>query len=291
MADFSFLHDTMSGIWAVLAPRRKARPNIAHATETPICPFCPGREADEEEVYRIGGEPGDSNWQVRVLPNKFPFAPHHEVIIHSQDHHKNIDELPITNVVLLFEAYKARFQALANDGKVYIFNNHGIDGGESIPHPHSQLVVIPRHVEGSIPKLPLVPDEHVETDYFRIFCPQVSAWPDEVWLAPKRNGEGFGAAEDGEIADVAVAFQRVVQLMDLRHGHEFPFNYYISPEKDWYIRLVPRVKRLGGFEVGTGIMVNTQDPKETIRFIKSNFETPDIERIQRENRAEYALGV
>lgn len=291
MPDYQFLHDSLSKLWVVMAPRRQKRPNIAHATEPAICPFCVGQEGNEEELYRIGGEPGDTNWQVRVLRNKYPFAPHHEVIIHSPDHHKNIDELPVENVQLLLEAYKARFLAHEHEGKVFIFNNHGIEGGESLPHPHTQLVVIPEAVATQIPVLEPIPELHQDNDFFTVFCPTVLQWPDEVWIAPKRQGGGFGSLTEAEISDLALVFQRVIQLMDMRHGHEFPFNFYISPEKNWYIRLVPRLKRLGGFEIGTGVFVNTQDPAETIAFIKEHFENPDVAKIQGENRATYATEV
>ena len=73
----------------------------------------------------------------------------------------------------------------------------------------------------------------------------------------------------------------------MRHGSEFPFNFYISPRKGWYLRIVPRVKTLGGFEIGTNVSVNTQDPKETIAFIKEHFETPDEEKIKTVHRAQY----
>ncbi len=300
MSDYSFLHDSLAKLWVIMAPRRQKRPNIAHATEPAICPFCVGQEGQEEELYRIGGEPNDANWQVRVLANKYPFAPYHEVIIHSPDHHKNIDELPIENVQLLLQAYKARFLAHQGQGNVYIFNNHGIEGGESLPHPHTQLVVIPQDVSTQIPALEAIPDMRYDTDFFSIFCPDVLQWPDEVWIAPRKSGEGsmtlsgvegFGSITEAELSDFAVALQRVIQLMDLRHGHEFPFNFYISPEKNWYLRLIPRLKRLGGFELGTNVFVNTQDPKETIAFIKEHFANPDVEKIQRENRATYATEV
>lgn len=299
MPDFQFLHDALSNLWVVMAPRRQKRPNIAHNTEPAVCPFCVGREGEEEELFRIGGSPNDQQWAVRVLNNKFPFAPHHEVIVHSPDHHKNLDELPIEYVQLVLQAYKARFVAHEKEGKVYIFHNHGIEGGESLPHPHTQVVVIPSEVATQIPVLPSLPEERQETDYFSIFCPSVLQWPDEVWIAPrsassgqaKSQGQGFSSITDAEISDLALVLQRVIQLLDMRHGHEFPFNFYISPEKNWYLRIIPRIKRLGGFEVGTNVFVNTQDPKETIAFIKEHFETPDIEKIQREHRAEYATGV
>ena len=291
MADFQFIEDRITGITTILAPRRKHRPNIANNTEAATCPFCPGIAEKEEEVYRIGGNGGDSNWQVLVLKNKYPFAPHHEIIVHSPDHHKNIDELPIEQVGLLLHSYKERFATLSKEGKVYIFHNHGLEGGESVSHPHTQLVVIPQDIKTQIPLLEEIPEEHFETDYFTIFCPESSQWPDEVWLVPKKNNGTFGSITDEQLADLALALQRVVQLLDIRHGHEFPFNYYISPQDKWYLRIVPRVKRLGGFEIGTGIFVNTQDPKETMQFIVENFATPDVEKIQRENRAEYATGV
>ena len=57
MADFQFIQDSLSRLWVIMAPRRQDRPNIAKNTEPAICPFCIGREADEEELFRIGGEP------------------------------------------------------------------------------------------------------------------------------------------------------------------------------------------------------------------------------------------
>jgi len=57
------------------------------------------------------------------------------------------------------------------------------------------------------------------------------------------------------------------------------------------LRLIPRAKTLGGFEIGTGIFINTQGPEETIEFIKEHFDTPNIEKIKREHQAEYKKSV
>ena len=75
--------------------------------------------------------------------------------------------------------------------------------------------------------------------------------------------------------------------MDLRHGHEFPYNLSIYPYKDWYLRLIPRIKVIGGFEVGTNVFVNTQDPAKTIEFIIEHFDSPDEEKIKTTHRADY----
>ncbi|OGH37825.1 MAG: hypothetical protein A3B44_01110 [Candidatus Levybacteria bacterium RIFCSPLOWO2_01_FULL_38_21] len=297
MADFKFLQDPVSKKWMVFAPRRAKRPDIAKGS-SPLCPFCIGREKDEPELYRVGGEKGTNNWQIRVVPNKFPFAPIHEIIIHSPDHHKNFDELPLDQVELIFQTYRQRYNTHKTKGQVYIFHNRGESGGESLPHPHTQFVVVPGQVKLEIPKLK--PDsaslnreetERIETPYFLISSPIAGQWPDEVWVYPRKGGLTFGDISDGEISDLSFIASRLIQILDLRHGHEFSFNFYIYPGIDWYLRIIPREKSLGGFEVGTGIFVNTQDPRETMVFIKEHFETPNIEKIKKEHQAEYGRGV
>lgn len=290
MPEFQFLQNPISKKWVIFAPRRASRPDVARGTE-PVCPFCLGREKDEPEVFRIGGTAGNPDWQIRVIPNKFPFAPIHEIVIHSPDHHKNFDELPINQVELIIKTYKNRFLAHQSKGQVYIFNNHGKEAGESLPHPHTQIAVVPSEVSLDIPRLEQPQDGSVETEHFIIFCPPTSQWPDETWVVPKLRGRIFPETDDIEIADFALLIQRLIQIFTIRHGHEFPYNFYIYPGGDWYLRLVPRVKSIGGFELGTGIFVNTQDPKETLEFINMHFHQPDHEKIKTSHPAQYAKAV
>ena len=283
MADFKFLKDKW-GRWVVSAPKRAKRPNEAKGDE-PLCPFCPGNESNEEEVYRVGG--ADSDWKVWVVKNKYPFAEVHEIVVRSPDHHKNFDELPLPQNELILQTFRKRFNEYKGKGQVYIFHNKGDKSGESLTHPHSQIAVIPKRVKLEIPPLDRSDNTGLfEAGQFVLFCPKTSRWPDEVWIAPKKKGALFGEITDEEIRVFAKLLYRLVQIMDIRHGHEFSFNFYIYPSKDWYLRLIPREKILGAFELGTGIVINTQDPSETFRFINDHFNEPDIEKI-RENRAEY----
>jgi len=285
MADYQFLQNPLTKRWVIFSPRRAKRPDIAKGIE-PVCPFCPNKESKDKEVYRFpsltsSGETLES-WKIRVVHNKFPFAPIHEVIIHSSGHYSNFDKLPKSQVELILKTYRQRYNEHKNKGQVYIFHNHGEGGGESLPHPHSQLAVIPGDIKTDLPRL-ASDDELAEvtkgegikkTKYFNIFCPKTSQWPDEVWIAPHGRGKPFGEIEDKEIEELAFVLPRLIQIFDMRHGMEFPFNFYIYPGGDWYMRIVPRVKNLGGFEVGTGIFVNTQEPIETINFIKKHFDQP-----------------
>lgn len=289
--DFEFLQDPINKTWSIMAPRRAKRPDVANGS-IPVCPFCRGKEKDEKELYRIGGEPGDSNWKIRVIPNKFPFTSGHEIFVHSPDHHKNFDELPLSHTELILETYKERFRVHKKDGLPFIFHNRGEAGGESVPHPHSQLAIIPEGIDHQIPKIGAINDkEAIQTKEFIISCPRTSKWPEEVWFIPKRRDTTFDEITKDEIKDLGKSLYRIIQIMDMRHGHEFAFNFYIYPANDWYLRLVPRLKVMGGFEVGTGIFVNTQDPRETLEFIKEHFTNPDPQKIREKHRASYRRGV
>ncbi|PIY94363.1 MAG: hypothetical protein COY68_02965 [Candidatus Levybacteria bacterium CG_4_10_14_0_8_um_filter_35_23] len=324
--DFEFLQNPITKKWMVSAPRRAKRPDQASGT-VPFCPFCVENDK-EEELFRVKSESPkqakrdfgvEADWNLRILENKFPFAPIHEVIIHSPDHNNNFERLPIKQAELILKTYKERYKLHQGKGQVYIFHNRGKKAGESIPHPHTQLVVIPYSVHLEIPRLDpesyvgIAPhpleisklsdktnslsrrltekEEMVDNEYFYIFCPHTSEWPDEVWVAPKRRGKLFGEITDVEVQDLAHVLIRLIQIFTLRHGNEFSFNFYIYPDSDWYLRLIPRIKTLGGFELGTDVFVNTQDPKETLAFLKEHFNNPDEEKILRENQATYRRGV
>lgn len=290
MTDFTFIQNPITRIYTILAPHRSTRPNEAER-HTPFCPFCPGRETDEPELFRIGGIYPDQNWQVKVLNNKYPFTPHHEVIIHSPDHHKNIDELELNQVKLLLQTYKERFKTNQKNGNVYLFHNHGIEGGESLPHPHTQLVVIPLGITYQVQPLEENAIENIKMKHLSIVCPEDSQWPDETWIVPNKRGVYFSSITDEEIDELAQILQKVIQVLSLRHGNEFPYNFYISPEKNWYLRIIPRAKSLGGFEIGTGIFINTQEPSETISFLKEHLTNPNEEKIRNHHQAKYRRGV
>lgn len=263
MPDFKFLQNKITGRWVISAPRRAKRPDDVHIHST-FCPFCP-ENLKEKIVFEKG--------EVRVINNKFPFAPVHEVIVHSSDHYKNFGELSEEQVYLIFETFKDRFIAHQDKGRVYIFHNRGEQAGESLTHPHSQIAVIPNNVDLDIQ--PLVRSEvdrdRIETIHYYVFCPITSEWPDEVWIAPRITSKIFSNTSEGEIGELSKIITKLVKTFQIKYGPEFAYNFYIYPGEDWYLRLMPRKRILGGFELGTYVSVNTQDPKETLEFLKSNF--------------------
>lgn len=293
MADFKFTHIPSLENWIILAPHRAKRPDLHVKKEKSPCPFCLGNEKREPDIYRIGGEDQDKNWSVRVINNKFPFAPIHEVIIHTPEHLQTLTELSVEQIKLVIETFVNRFNTHIKQGTVCIFSNSGRDAGESINHSHSQLAVVPNEVPIVVPSLEEFLDykgEYLKVKDFLLVCPPYGQWPDEVWIVPNERGRLFGEITYEEMENLAYVLRRLIWIFEARHGHDFPYNFYIYPKRDWYLRIMPRAKMLGGFEIATGIFVNTQDPKETMAFIKTHFFEEDAEKIKL-SPAEYRRGV
>lgn len=282
----NYVPDIKTQRWIVLASGRIQRPNETKKTAVvnenkPVNPFASGSEyLTPPEVYRIGdGEPNAPGWKVRVVPNKFPITDIHEVIIHSPDPVKDIEELGIDQVQLILESYKARFNVHRNDGQVLIFANHGILAGPSLSHPHSQLVVIPRQINLDALAREPVNNVVLENKYFTVYCPDFSQWPYEVWIAPKRENTYFGDIQEEEIKDLAEILQTTIkrlhgcynnpETVKIRAHADFAYNYYIYHGLNWFVRIIPRFIHRAGFELGTGLSVNIIDPKEAARQLTS----------------------
>lgn len=159
--------------WIIIARERAKRPhelkrNHAYKQRLPHhsskCPFCPGNEHMSPDALAVYGSP--ENWQVRVVPNKFPaLTPdgdtareewklfrsahgygRHEVVIETPAHNEFIPFMDAPHVETLIRAYRDRYHALRKDPNIkviIIFKNHGQGAGTSLEHPHSQIVASP----------------------------------------------------------------------------------------------------------------------------------------------------
>ncbi len=272
-----YVPDVLSRRWVILSPQRISRPEDIVVSKEKKCPFCPGNEEmTPKEVFRIGdGQSDQPGWKVRVIPNKYPITDFHEVFIHSPYHNKDIEDLPIEHVVLIIKAYRERFNFYRKKGQVLIFDNHGEHSGASMTHPHSQLVVIPFQI--NLDTLSREPFSNIveENKFFNVYCPDFSQWPYEVWIAPKKEKGVFGDIEDDEIIDLAELIQKVIKRLHLIFDEKkltkdksFAYNYYIYPQENWYIRIIPRFVHRAGFELGTGLSVNIVDPREAAEELK-----------------------
>jgi len=287
-----FVPDANTQRWVVISPERAFRPRQAREEEKPSdiivknelnfrsdCPFCFGNEKmTPPEIYRWGkNSPDDKEWLVRVVPNKYPITDLHEVIIHSPDHKGDIENLPLSHVEILLKIYRERFKTLSQNGSVLIFNNKGFASGESLLHPHSQVVVVPKQIKIDVLSIEPFRNIVMENDFFVVYCPDFSQWPYEVWIALKKcphdtHGEEctFGSINDEEISHLADILKKIICKL-LAKFPSLSYNYYISPYIPWYLRIIPRLISKAGFELGTGLNVNVVDPAQAAAELRKSF--------------------
>lgn len=259
----NYLNDLSRLHWMVSNPARQNRTGMDGKTFR--CPFCPGNEADTPpEVYRMGDGSADRpGWTVRVVPNLFPITDIHEVIIHSPDHDKNVEDLSQSQLENIIKTYINRFNYHKNNGKVYIFSNQSLSSGASLVHSHSQISIIPNDIPTNTISSQPVENIIEQNDGFVSYCPSYSEWSYEVWV--KALGQNnFESLTGAEVVDLAAILQLIIKKLKVIHGQsahfskkQFGYNFYVYPYESWYVRIIPRFMDRAGFELSTGIMVNS----------------------------------
>lgn len=226
----------------------------------------------------------------------------HEVLVETPLHNKSLALMEDSGVEEVLRAYQERYNTLSQIPFVkliIIFKNHGLSAGTSLEHPHSQLVatpVVPRHIRmkyevaiqyyddtGRCLYSDLVDRELrigmrvvMETERFVVFHPFASHRPFETWVVPKIHQACFGNISIESLKDLAHVLR--INLLKLYRGLNNPdFNYVIdtAPVEDenknyylWHLRIIPRLAEVAGFEIGSGIYINTALPEETAQFIR-----------------------
>jgi UDPglucose--hexose-1-phosphate uridylyltransferase len=227
----------------------------------------------------------------------------HDVIVETPDHSLTTALLPEEQVAQVLRAYKIRFELLSGDPRVAhvtIFKNHGVSAGTSLEHPHSQMIgspVISSHVRGRLYEAMRHYDEYrecifcevleeelkeqtrivYENKYFVAIAPFASSTPFATQIFPRRHMASFGDTSDVELRDLAHVLRTV--LAKLYVGLENPdFNYTVrsAPHESrgvlyyhWYLSVIPRLTRVAGFELGSGMFINTVLPEAAAEFMRN----------------------
>jgi len=227
----------------------------------------------------------------------------HEVIVDSPDHSSAMALLPDAQVAKILGVFKERYNALSTDQRVNhitIFKNHGADAGASLQHPHSQLIatpVIPSQVRHRLHEALRHYDDAGEC----MFCHMVerevedqtrivlkselfvamevfaSATPFATHIFPLRHMASFGEITTAETADLARVLRSLLAKIYLglenpdlnftiRSG---PSDYCGARHFHWYVSVIPRLTRVAGFELGSGMFINTVLPEAAAEFLRN----------------------
>jgi UDPglucose--hexose-1-phosphate uridylyltransferase len=238
--------------------------------------------------------------KMHLLANGYGAA---EVVIESPEHNDNLAFMPQADVYEIIKAYKERFNALSADhniAMVNIFKNFGVTAGASLEHPHSQIIathVLSTRITnnlayarrafntyGTCVFCDLVKRE-IEMEnrlvainkHFAAICPFASKYPYEVRIYPLKHSALFGTISEEEMASLAEILQIVLAKISLLLNNP-DYNYYVKtvPNSDgdvryyhWHIAVTPRLTRPAGFELGTGIYINTTPPEQAAEHLRA----------------------
>lgn len=225
----------------------------------------------------------------------------HEVII-LKNHIQDIYEDGQAIIRELIGVYLDRYKHYSRNPIIeytMIIHNHGPEAGASIDHPHSQLFassVTPSYVvkelEGSkkyftqeqkcvFCEMLKVEQENAhriiyENDDFLVFTFFASRFPFEIWIVPKRHESRFELIEPEEQVTLADAMQQAMNKLN-RTLNFPPFNYWIHtlPHNEdkaedyyhWHMEIVPRVSKFGGYELGSGTIIDVVSPESAAQFL------------------------
>jgi UDPglucose--hexose-1-phosphate uridylyltransferase len=227
---------------------------------------------------------------------------YHEVVIESPLHNTCPALETPRQVSLTLEAFKIRGREIVRDARIeqlIFFKNHGRRAGTSLPHPHAQIIglpIVPFAIRSRIEEARRYFDDigqcvfcHMladelkdgtrliaKTKYFAAFVLYAAFSPFHTWILPRRHESNFLNATANELADLGHLLHKV--LRKLYVGLRDPdYNYIIrsAPLHDpgydylhWYVTIVPRVSRTAGFELGTGMFINTAIPEESAEYLR-----------------------
>lgn len=226
----------------------------------------------------------------------------HEVLIESPDHKQNMATMEQKQIEEIFLAYKERFSALKKYELfelILIFKNHGRYAGTSLSHPHSQIIatpVTPMHIRHRLEEAMRYFDDNgkcvyctmiekelknaerivLETDNFIAFVPFAARSPFEIHILPKKHDSSYDKIKEMQTKELGFIMRQL--LYKIYKGLNDPaYNYMIlsSPCHEdnieyfhWHIELIPRVSTTAGFELGSGIFINTAIPEEAAKFLR-----------------------
>ena len=217
----------------------------------------------------------------------------HEVLIESPRHDLTMALYPVAHVQRILDTFRHRFLEFHADPRVkhvIIFKNQGLDAGATQQHPHSQIVGIPIVPGQIVDRLErsrrfyadtgqclacsLIASELAQgcriiaenSDYLA-FIPHAALSPYHLWIFPKAHSPCF--SDQPALPSLTVILHTVLGKIYGMLGNP-PFNFVIRSlapqEKDashfhWYLAIVPRVNKVAGFELGTGMYVNPSSPE------------------------------
>lgn len=232
----------------------------------------------------------------------------HDVLV-VRDHETSLQKFNLSIYRDLLYTARKRFRyyaATCNGDHTILIYNEKSAAGASIIHPHAQIFssnIIPNLVSrelnttqdyweknGVSPFEDLIKHEKQyrhrvlhENEYYIAFTQYAAKYPFETWILPKFEGSHFEEITNKELAGLAVTLKETLgKIMDTLNGpplnwfiHSAPHSFKSLPYYRWHLEIIPRLSIFGGYELGSGVIIDIISPEIAAAFLngkKINFD-------------------
>lgn len=224
----------------------------------------------------------------------------HEIVV-IKDHDLYLPIFPKVVMQDVLETFRNRYHWMAQHEDVVSIMpiyNHGSAAGASLDHPHAQIFAsgivantVGRELDGAnryygindtcvycdIITHELEQNARIvyENSHFIALNFYASRFPFETWILPKKHESQFEETSGASMEDLADAMMEVLAKLNKTLDNP-PLNFYIHTlptiEEDsnsfhWHVEIVPRVTTLGGFEMGSEVIINVMPPEEAAHYL------------------------
>jgi len=219
----------------------------------------------------------------------------HEVIVNAPGHATALAELDDPQIEVVVETWRERMRAHRDAAYAQLIVNEGGDAGASLEHTHAQLYALPfvpaavarereragayreRTAGGGLLGEILVEEVRRRERLVAIdeeaalICPWASRGPFEMRIIPRAANPSFAEDTVG-----AAMLGTAVRLLAKALGGRPELNLWVrtAPRGEasgfhWHIDISPRSSIKAGFELGTGIDINTYPPEQAASDLRA----------------------
>jgi UDPglucose--hexose-1-phosphate uridylyltransferase len=181
-----------------------------------------------------------------------------------------------------------------------VFKNFGERAGTTLEHPHSQIVATPVVPPDAVHRYSVASRYYDDTGHsvyldvlqreldqgtrllaergrFGAIVPFAGHVPYETWIVPRTLQPSFGQLRDEDIADVAALLRDVVAALrrtvdDPDYNvvvQSAPIGQELAPAFLWHVRILPRLVTTAGFELGSGMSINSVPPEAAAASLRA----------------------
>lgn len=247
--------------------------------------------------------------EVRTMPTEHhfyrmrPSVGGHDVVV-VKEHDQNLPTFSQQIWEALLQTFVRRisyFHETCNVEYAMPIYNHKPAAGASVFHPHAQIMasnIIPNYVMKEIHGA----ERYYEHEGTCVFCDlnahelaqktrvifvnnnfiaytfYAARFPFEVWVLPRAHQSKFESISASERRSLGECMRAVTALLD-KTLHDPALNFFIHSTPNtitaadpfhWHIELTPRITQYGGYELGSGVVIDVVSPEKAAGFLREH---------------------